>query len=296
MRPGCSRACACPARWATSARPHGPTGSSGSTTNGTSSWSREAYPAPPARWSSSRSRPRRSSPRVRRASRTRGRSRTAMQAPFFDALGERNGEVELPDAIFNEKPNVPVMHQAYLRQLANGRQGTASTKTRATVRGGGAKPYRQKGTGRARHGSIREPSMKGGANVFGPRPRDFSQRMPRQMRRLALRSALSQKAQEEKVRVIEAFVFDEPKTKQAQELMDAIGFDSTTLVVLPAPNYTVSRSFENLVTTKIVLARNLNIRDIFSHTYLLISKDSIELLEENFSPRDRDGEHEEDQE
>ena len=219
-----------------------------------------------------------------------------MQAPFFDALGERNGEVDLPDAIFNEKPNVPVMHQAYLRQLANGRQGTASTKTRATVRGGGAKPYRQKGTGRARHGSIREPSMKGGANVFGPRPRDFSQRMPRQMRRLALRSALSQKAQEEKVRVIEAFVFDEPKTKQAQELMDAIGFDSTTLVVLPAPNYTVSRSFENLVTTKIVLARNLNIRDIFSHTYLLISKDSIELLEENFSPRDRDAEHEEDPE
>ena len=219
-----------------------------------------------------------------------------MQAPFFDALGERNGEVDLPDAIFNEKPNVPVMHQAYLRQLANGRQGTASTKTRATVRGGGAKPYRQKGTGRARHGSIREPSMKGGANVFGPRPRDFSQRMPRQMRRLALRSALSQKAQEEKVRVIEAFVFDEPKTKQAQELMDAIGFDSTTLVVLPAPNYTVSRSFENLVTTKIVLARNLNIRDIFSHTYLLISKDSIELLEENFSPRDRDAQHEEDPE
>jgi len=219
-----------------------------------------------------------------------------MQAPFFDALGERNGEVDLPDAIFNEKPNVPVMHQAYLRQLANGRQGTASTKTRATVRGGGAKPYRQKGTGRARHGSIREPSMKGGANVFGPRPRDFSQRMPKQMRRLALRSALSQKAQEEKVRVIEAFVFDEPKTKQAQELMDAIGFDSTTLVVLPAPNYTVSRSFENLVTTKIVLARNLNIRDIFSHTYLLISKDSIELLEENFSPRDRGGEQEENQE
>ena len=211
-----------------------------------------------------------------------------MQAPFFDALGERNGEVDLPDAIFNEKPNIPVMHQAYLRQLANARQGTASTKTRATVRGGGAKPYRQKGTGRARHGSIREPSMKGGANVFGPRPSDFSQKMPKQMRRLALRSALSQKAIEEKVRVIEAFVFDEPKTKQAQELMDAIGFDSTTLVVLPAPSYTVSRSFENLVTAKIVLARNLNIKDIFSHTYMLISKDSIELLEENFSPRGHD--------
>jgi len=213
-----------------------------------------------------------------------------VQAPYFDALGERNGEVDLPSAIFEEKPNVPVMHQAYLRQLANGRQGTASTKTRATVRGGGAKPYRQKGTGRARHGSTREPSMKGGANVFGPRPRDYSQKMPKQMRRLALRSALSQKAIEEKIRVIETFVFDEPKTSQAQELMDAIGFDSTTLVVLPAPNYTVSRSFENLGHAKIVLARNLNLRDIFSHTYLLLSKDAIELLEENFSPRSKEEE------
>ena len=211
-----------------------------------------------------------------------------IQAPFFDALGERNGEVDLPEVIFGETPNVPVMHQAYLRQLANGRQGTASTKTRATVRGGGAKPYRQKGTGRARHGSTREPSMKGGANVFGPRPRDYSQRMPKQMRRLALRGALSQKAKDEQIRVIESFVFDEPKTKQARELMEAIGFDSTTLVVLPAPNMVVSGSFENLAGTKLVLARNLNLRDLFSHTYVLIAKDSIELLEENFSPRSRE--------
>jgi large subunit ribosomal protein L4 len=211
-----------------------------------------------------------------------------VQAPYFDALGERNGEVDLPDAIFSEKPNVPVMHQAYLRQLANARQGTASTKTRATVSGGGAKPYRQKGTGRARHGSIREPSMKGGAKVFGPKPRDYSQRMPKQMRRLALRSALSQKAIDGQIRVIEAFIFDEPKTTQAQELMAAIGFDSTALVVLPAPSYTVSRSFQNLAGAKIVLARNLNLRDLFSHTYVLLAKDSIELLEENFSRRNRE--------
>jgi large subunit ribosomal protein L4 len=112
--------------------------------------------------------------------------------------------------------------------------------------------------------------------------------MPKQMRRLALRSALSQKAIDGQVRVIESFVFDEPKTKQAQELMQAIGFDSTALVVLPAPNYVVSRSFENLTATKIVLARNLNIRDLFSHTYLLLSKDSIELLEENFSSRQKE--------
>ena len=211
-----------------------------------------------------------------------------LQVPYFDALGERNGEVDLPGAIFAEEPNVPVMHQAYLRQLANARQGTASTKTRAAVSGGGAKPYRQKGTGRARHGSIREPSMKGGGNVFGPRPRDFSQRMPKQMRRLALRSALSQKAIDGRVRVIEAFVFDEPKTSQAAELMETIGLDSTALVVLPAPNYTVSRSFENLAATKIVLARNLNVRDLFSHTYLLLAKDSLEQLEENFSRRDKE--------
>jgi len=213
-----------------------------------------------------------------------------LEVPFFDALGERNGEVTLPEAIFAETPNVPGMHQAYLRQMANARQGTASTKTRAAVSGGGAKPYRQKGTGRARHGSIREPSMKGGGRVFGPKPRDFSQRMPKQMRRLALRSALSQKAIDGQVRVIEGFVFDEPKTSQAADLMEAIGFDSTTLVVLPAPNYTVSRSFENLAGAKTILARNLNIRDLFSHTYLLLSKDTIELLEENFSSRSKDEE------
>ncbi|HKV88611.1 MAG TPA: 50S ribosomal protein L4 [Candidatus Dormibacteraeota bacterium] len=210
-----------------------------------------------------------------------------LHAPYFDALGERNGEVELPRAIFAEQPNVPVMHQAYVRQLANARQGTASTKTRATVSGGGAKPYRQKGTGRARHGSTREPSMKGGAVVFGPRPRSYAQKMPKQMRRLALRSALSQKAIDGQVRVIESFVFDEPKTRQARDLMAAIGFDGSTLIVLPAPNYVVSRSFDNLPDTKLILARNINIRDLFSHTYLLISKDSIELLEENFSHRDR---------
>ena len=210
-----------------------------------------------------------------------------LHAPYFDSAGARNGEFELPESIFAETPNMPVMHQAYLRQLANGRQGTASTKTRATVSGGGAKPYRQKGTGRARHGSTREPSMKGGAVVFGPRPRSYAQRMPRQMRRLALRSALSQKALDSQVGVIEAFTFDEPKTRQAAELIGAIGFDSSTLVVLPAPNYVVSRSFENLPATKIILARNLNIHDLFSHTFLLLAKESIDLIEDSFSARQK---------
>jgi len=230
------------------------------------------------------------------ATKTAGRAQKAtskpkesnpLDAPLFDSAGERHGDVRLPKAIFAEKLNVPVMHQAYVRQLANGRQGTASTKTRATVSGGGAKPYRQKGTGRARHGSIREPSMKGGAAVFGPRPRSFRQRMPKQMRRLALRSALSQKAHEGRVRVIEGFGFDEPRTKQAADLMNAIGFDDSTLVVLPAPNYVVNRSFENLPGAKIILARNLNVRDLFSYTYLLLARDCINLLEENFSRPER---------
>jgi large subunit ribosomal protein L4 len=212
-----------------------------------------------------------------------------LHVPFFDALGERNGEVDLPKTVFDEKPNMPVMHQAYLRQLANARQGTASTKTRGDVSGGGAKPYRQKGTGRARHGSIREPSMKGGGTVFGPHPRSYEQRMPKQMRRLALRSALTQKALDGQVRVIENYVFDEPKTKQAVDLIQAIGFDNSALIVLPAPNMIVSRSFENLPGTKTILARNLNIRDLFAHTYLLLSKDCLDLLEENFKARERNG-------
>jgi len=125
--------------------------------------------------------------------------------------------------------------------------------------------------------------MKGGAVVFGPRPRSYEQRMPKQMRRLALRSALSQKAIEGQIGVIEAFGFEEPKTSQAAELMTTIGFEGTTLVVLPAPNLVVSRSFENLTGAKIILARNMNVRDLLTYTYLLIAKDSLELLQENFS-------------
>ncbi len=131
--------------------------------------------------------------------------------------------------------------------------------------------------------------------VFGPHPRSYAQRMPKQMRRLALRSAITQKATEGRVRVIDGFAIEEPRTSVAVGLMDAIGFDDTTLVVLPAPNFVVSRSFENLPGIKIILARNLNIRDLFTHTYLLLAKDCLELIEENFSrperPKAGHGEH-----
>jgi large subunit ribosomal protein L4 len=238
-------------------------------------------------------------PRKRAAAKAAPKERDPLQAPYFDSAGERQGEVALPKTIFAERPNVPVMHQAYVRQMANARQGTASVKTRATVSGGGAKPYRQKGTGRARHGSTREPSMKGGASVFGPRPRSYAQRMPKQMRRMALRSALSQKAIDGQVSVIETFGFEEPRTAEAATLLGAIGFDDTTLVVLPAPNLVVSRSFENLASAKIVLARNMNVRDLLTYTHLLLAKDTLELLVENFRKRPRVGgahEHEIDEE
>jgi len=201
----------------------------------------------------------------------------------FGADGERSGEVRLPESIFGQSPNASSMHQAYLRQLANARQGTAKTKRRGEVSGGGAKPYRQKGTGRARHGSTREPSMVGGGTVFGPQPRSFAQRMPRKMRRLALRSALSIKANEGRVAVLDGFELEEPKTSAVVDLLHAAGVESSALVVLPASNDLVQRSFNNLPWAKVVLAGNLNLYDLFTHEHLVLTKDCLELLEENFA-------------
>jgi len=200
----------------------------------------------------------------------------------YDGQGAPAGEVELPSSIFGQTPHQAVMHQAYLRQLANARQGTASTKTRGEVRGGGAKPYRQKGTGRARHGSEREPEMVGGGTVFGPQPRSFRQRMPRKMRRLALRSALSVKVEEGKVSVLEGLDIEEPKTRVMADLLHAVGVEETVLVVLPASNDVVARSMNNLPWAKVVLAHNLNLYDLFTHDQLLIAKGALEQLEEMF--------------
>jgi large subunit ribosomal protein L4 len=209
--------------------------------------------------------------------------KTTLSVSSYDGQGAPSGEVDLPESIFGQTPHMAVMHQAYLRQLANARQGTANTKTRAEVSGGGAKPYRQKGTGRARHGSNREPSMVGGGTVFGPQPRSYAQRMPRKMRRLALRSALSVKAEEGKVSVLEGFGLEEPKTRTMVELLRTMGVEETVLLVLPASNRVVSRSVDNLPWAKVVLAHNLNLYDIFTHEQLVIAKDALELLEETFA-------------
>jgi len=216
---------------------------------------------------------------------TRKQQRAEAEGPrltvsSYDAGGKSAGEATLPESVFGQTPNKAVMHQAYVRQLANGRQGTASTKTRADVRGGGAKPYRQKGTGRARHGSDREPSMVGGGTVFGPHPRSYAQRMPRKMRRLALRSALSVKAGEGKVIVVDGFELEEPKTRVMVERLRDLGVEDTALLVLPAANDVVARSVNNLPWAKVILAQNLNLYDLFTHDQLVIARDALGLLEE----------------
>jgi large subunit ribosomal protein L4 len=209
--------------------------------------------------------------------------RSPLTVTTYDSGGVRSGEFNLPESVFAQVPNTAVMHQAYLRQLANARQGTAATKTRATVSGGGNKPYRQKGTGRARHGSSREPSMRGGAAVFGPKPRSFRQRMPRKMRRLAVRSALSVKAGEGKVSVIEGFAIEEPRTRTMADLLQAMDVQDAVLIVLPAANDVVARSASNLPWVKVILASNLNLYDIFTHDRLLLARDAVQVLEETLS-------------
>jgi large subunit ribosomal protein L4 len=202
----------------------------------------------------------------------------------YDGAGEQSGELHLPEAIFGQEPNMGVMHQALQRQLNNARQGTSSTKTRAMVRGGGRKPFRQKGLGRSRHGSEREPSMVGGGVAFGPHPRSYRQEMPRKMRRLALRSALAVKASEGKVSVIEGFAeMEVPRTRTIVDLLDSLGVEGTALVVLAASNEVVSRSAANLTWAKTILAHNLNLYDLFTHDHVVIAKDALELIEATFA-------------
>jgi large subunit ribosomal protein L4 len=169
-----------------------------------------------------------------------------VKAPLFTSDGTSKGEIELDADIFGIEPNLAVLHQVITAQLAAKRSGTASTKTRAEVRGGGRKPWRQKGLGRARHGSIRSPQWVGGGVAHGPKPRDFSQRTPKKMKRLALRSALSARASEAAVKVVEDIDWAAPKTKQAVTLLQAIGAEGKALVVLSKLDGIAGRSFRNL--------------------------------------------------
>lgn len=203
-----------------------------------------------------------------------------MFATVFNTAGEPVGEYELQDYIFGIKPNRGVMHQALERQLANARQGTHSTKTRSEVRGGGRKPWRQKGTGRARHGSIRSPIWVGGGVVFGPKPRKYTKHMPKKMRRLALRSALSAKQRAGQVVLVEELTMERPKTREMVEILARLtdGSDSA-VILLPDSDETVEKSISNLPGAKTLRAQYLNIRDLLGHDYVIIPLASLEIIE-----------------
>lgn len=202
-----------------------------------------------------------------------------MQVPVYNQAGQQIGTTELRDDIFAIEPNKPVMHQALVRQLANARQGTADTKTRAEVAGGGAKPWRQKGTGRARQGSIRAPQWRHGGVVFGPTPRSYEQKMPRKMRRLALRSALSVKVAEGQFRVVDDLKLDAPKTREMEQLLNNLQIPSSALILLPDANPTVQKSAANLPDVKTLHANYLNVRDLLGYDWLVMPLGAIKMIE-----------------
>ncbi len=199
------------------------------------------------------------------------------------ATGGAGTSVDLPEAIFGIEPNVAVMHQVVTAQLAAKRAGTHSTKTRAEVSGGGAKPWRQKGTGRARQGSIRSPHWRGGGVAHGPKPRDYSQRTPKKMVKLALRSALSDRAADSNVIVVDDWGITEPKTKSGLELLTSLGLrtkgerDSRVLLVLLRTEEAVWKSFRNLgERVQIILPEELNTYDVLVNDSIVFSQASLE--------------------
>ncbi|MGV7976490.1 MAG: 50S ribosomal protein L4 [Anaerolineaceae bacterium] len=204
-----------------------------------------------------------------------------MKADVFNLQGEKSSTVELPDEIFAAKVNVDLMNQAYLRQMANARLGTHSTKRRGEVRGGGAKPWRQKGTGRARQGSTISAQWVGGGRIHTPKPRDYSQLMPKKMRRAALRSALSVKASENGLVLVSDLALAEPKASLFSKAIEALAGNARTLVLVPdkSETYTnVIKSGRNLTESKLLLANYLNVRDLLQYEKVIIPLASLDVI------------------
>ncbi len=210
-----------------------------------------------------------------------------VQVPVYDLSGEVVENIELRDDVFGLTPNEAVVHQALVRQLANAHQGTASTKTRAQVSGGGRKPFRQKGTGRARRGSLSAPLYRGGGVAFGPHPRSYRQAMPKKMRGLALRCVLSSKADQGEMMVVQGLTFDQPKTKEMARILGALGISSSALIVTPEPDINLYKSARNLERIKILPVNLLNVVDLLSHKILMITVSGVRKVEEIWAPRER---------
>jgi large subunit ribosomal protein L4 len=222
-----------------------------------------------------------------------------IKAPLYKADGAASGDIKLDPEVFGIEPNMDVLHQVVTAQLAAARGGNAATKTRSQVRGGGRKPWRQKGLGRARHGSIRSPIWVGGGVSHGPSPRDYTQRTPKKMKRLALRSALSARASEEAIRVVEDIDWSAPKTKQATTLLQAMDSAGKTLVVLTKLDGSAAKSFRNLPEVRLVEPGHLTAYDVLwsdqvvftSHTVGSVGRSSrYEVSESDFVKEDDGGE------
>ncbi len=196
--------------------------------------------------------------------------------------GVENGQIELKDSVFNVEVNVPVMHEAVVAHLANKRQGTQSALTRAEVRGGGKKPYRQKGTGRARQGSIRAPQWVGGGVVFAPKPRDYSKKMNKKARRVAIRSALSSRVQENKLLVLEELALPEIKTKAMQKVLNQFELSKALVVLSGEDTKNVVLSARNIPGIKTIRAEQINVFDILKYENFVATKDAIAKIEEVF--------------
>ncbi|MDQ3978081.1 MAG: 50S ribosomal protein L4 [Actinomycetota bacterium] len=189
--------------------------------------------------------------------------------------GSAVGTIRLDDSVFGVEPNVPVMHQVVTAQLAAARSGTQSTKTRAEVRGGGRKPWRQKGSGRARQGSARAPHWRGGGVALGPKPRDYRQRTPKKMIQLALHCALSDRASEGRVVVVDSWGFDAPKTKDAKAALAALGVTGKVLIVLQPDDDVVGKSFRNLPDVSILISPELNAYDVLCSDWVVFTRATL---------------------
>ena len=192
-----------------------------------------------------------------------------------DLTGSKTGTINLDPQTFGLDPNVAVMHQVVTAQLAARRSGTQSTKTRAEVRGGGAKPWRQKGTGRARHGSIRSPQWRGGGVALGPKPRDYSQKTPKKMVRLALKSALSDRAAAERVVVVDEWNFELPKTKTAVAALEALDVEGRVLIVVNQNDSNTWKSFANLNRVHVISPGELNAYDVLVNDWVVFTKSTL---------------------
>ena len=202
---------------------------------------------------------------------------------LYDITGSQIGDIELNDDVFGVEVNTHVMYEAVKNYLANQRQGTQSAKTRAEVRGGGRKPWRQKGTGRARQGSIRAPQWKGGGVVFAPKPRDYSYSIPKKVKRLALKSALSSKVADQEIIVVDKLVLEQPKTKEMVKVLNNLNSNKKTLIVIPERDEAVVRAAANIAGVKTAYVNTINVYDILNCDSFIITKDAVNKVEEVYA-------------